>query len=265
MNSVSASEYIELEERLDRRKKAIAFLNQQEFYFGLTAKARTEIRRHSYLNAREVFQAKKPSAAYKMIPKRYRDEFFAKGAILVRSVATYQRAELVDRSDNLEGNFVLLGEDKGRCISSVVSIGKHVLAYCMTVDKRVSFRDCDSGYQVADIPRFTQAVTDAVNRYFAPSGNRVVRVLSALCQYRHSRVIVGPLASSSCETPGRVDAATLDVVDDAKYFLKPADPCSREKEFRIIWVMENDVDGEGVVLTCPDAVSFCRDIKRFSA
>jgi hypothetical protein len=263
MNSAAVSEYIVFEEKMGKRDKEITFLNQQENFFGLTLKARNEILNHRHLNATAVSKAVKPQSAYKIVARRHRDLFFKNCTLRLGSIAAYQRAELVGRTDHAEGNFILMGENESRCISSVVSIGRHVLAYCMTIDKRVAFSDCDSGFQIADVPRFTDAVTRALNMHFEPLGNKVTRVLSGLCQYRHSRVIVGPLTKFARQPPNRIDAATVDVTDDAKYFLKPAENAG-EKEFRIIWVMENDVEEDGVLIDCLDAAGFCRDIKRRS-
>jgi hypothetical protein len=61
------------------------------------------------------------------------------------------------------------------------------------------------------------------------------------------------------QSPPRIDVSTVDLLGDAKYFLKPV-ANRRECEFRMVWIMRKDVESP-VFIECPDAAKFCREFR----
>jgi hypothetical protein len=259
MHSFGVFEHIIFKDRLPPADEAKHLSEQQQTYFGPDPDAKAEIANHRYLSAEKLFRGGGAQKVYKMLAREHLESFLRTGRIRLGTVAHYQKAELVERSDAKEGLFILLGNGAERSVSNVVSLGSHVLAYCTTLDYRVHFPDCDACLQIRNVGGFMNAITRSLNRLFAPAGNVVARVTSEACRYHHSRVIVGPIAAGALETPPRIDVTTVDLLGDAKYFLKPVKN-QREREFRMVWVMRKDVESP-VFIECPEAVNFCREFR----
>jgi hypothetical protein len=265
-NRRHASVYLIAAYDIDSEKRAAAahdvarLLNQWHDklpHFRTSAEVKNEIDSQAYVHTEHLFNSGTPHCIYKMTRREHLVQFLTNGTIGLGPITYYQTAA-EQIADPNEGQFVLFGAGDTSSIFCICGLGTNVLAYCTTIDPTIRFDGYDSCLQICDVNAFGKAVTAALDVHLKRSGNRIIRSLWAPCYYQHSRVVMGTIEGSTTQNiKTHLNSLFVDVVGEGKYFMKPSS-YAREREYRLIWVLEKSFEAKYLIFECPEAVQYCK-------
>lgn len=212
------------------------------------------------------------------LPAEYVDNFFARGELLLTTYEKCRTHEDLARRDVNEGKSNFFLRHGTQATAGIQGVGRNSYMLCTSLawSEEVSRRfSTNCAFFIEDTEAFAHAIAKVL-----PG---VQSLQHRACRYVNERSISGtipnplePEASKLVEAArsgtGGIDKLFHELreamserleeaVVDKTYFMKEAVPFAVEEEFRFVWTVDHAV-GEPIVVTCPEAVQYCKPAAR---
>jgi len=188
----------------------------------------------------------------KMSKKQHVDSFMKTGELQLGTYDYYNKIGHNEIGDDQEGQTVLLGQRQGFTAAGKFAGGFDSYIFCTylgTPDANVLDRfGYDSGFIIKDPKKFTHAIQEIIGAQNFSFG---------CCAYSEHKALRGRLSPD--HSFERLDHRTMEMVGEARHFLKP-DSYSHQREFRFTWRITEDV-AQPLLVRCPEAVQFCEPLR----
>ena len=200
-----------------------------------------------------------PPVLFRFVKKKYVDELFDSGRLLLSSFCRCKKKEAVDcRVDASEGVCSVTGMTEGNTIEALIGTSGNPLMLCFSLSIGADHKPDDECIEVCDFDMFLHNVTDAI----IASGIKVRRIMFGPCTYsdRHivRRFVGGNATIDDCTASVDLKAKQFDydkllgavfqIANDNHYFRKPL-RFAGEHEFRIVWDCNIEDDFDHCVVT----------------
>ncbi len=222
------------------------------------------------------------NSLFRYISAVHVDSFFRTGEL---RLTTYERCRTIEdesRRDTQEGElqfFVRSSEDGAPAMAGVHGVGRRSYLLCLSEEHSVRlaahFKE-DSVFAINDVEAFAEEIGKCL-----PKGASLKKVEMGGCRYKERSIEATRQLSCLRVSPelSRALAANDDgeirrllelipammaqdihsVIQDDGYFIKGPDH-AHEKEFRIVWTVDAEVDGPAHVF-CPSAIKHCERVR----
>ena len=202
--------------------------------------------------------------------EKYVDEFFSTGVIRLSTFNRCKYLEDANRKDASEGRAMLIGQEKESRVEMDMGVGDNAVLLCTSLSSnnvKANGEVDDCCIEIRDINSFVMAITDALLQ----QGHHVHSVIKGPCVYS-DRVIQknfqGGMLKNYLDEMFQSTQIDLDelfglgksISRDDIFFCKPLEN-RVENEYRILWLLEEDVTQDTYDVIIPNARQFCRKIK----
>lgn len=226
----------------------------------------------------ELLDRGKTGSVYRHMDKKWVDQFFETGELLLTTLPKCREHDVLNRADSRDGklNFALADRQQMMAGISVVGARSYILCASHSAHAEVQSRfGTDSWIEIVDAHAFASAIAETLACTRPPKLSSCIYV----DQKEVTREADYPLAHDLREmtemcmsgdfsqvesifhrTNERLASRTAVFEDDA-YFRKTAEPYRVEQEFRFVWFVDQDVSSPTVV-RCEKARQWCRRAMR---
>lgn len=189
-----------------------------------------------------------PGPIVKLTAAQYVEEFFSTGKLRLGSLRYYGGFDHDEIGDPSEGSFILVGrKPTSTAVVEIAGGFDHYVFCCYTGTPDIECRKrfgYDSEFRIVDPGGFATAIGQSLS---------VPGFHFASCVYSRHKVLIADVPNDFDFNV--ISARLLDLVSEAKYFVKP-NKFAAQSEFRFIWPAENDIDGTRDIV-CPNAIQYC--------
>lgn len=211
---------------------------------------------------------------YRHLPKRWVDNFFETGELLLTTLPKCREHEEASRKDKTDGKLWFALQDGHQTVAGIGVAGASSYILCASQSNSTTVQQrfgTDSWIEIVNVERFAQAICNTVGSSKNP--------MFASCRYAPDKSVTRDattsIASDAAEMLEAIQAGKTENMDQLfhqtnarmaargkvfeqdLYFLKPANPYKVEKEFRFVWILDTAVPGPKV-FACPEAIQYCR-------
>ncbi len=208
--------------------------------------------------------------AYRFIGEKHVDEFFETGTLRLSTFKRCKKLEDKNRKDESEGRAILVGKEKDLRMELDMGAGDNAILLCTSLsinNIKADGQKDDSCIEIRDINSFTLSITNALLQ----QGYPIKAVLKGPCVYsnRHIEKELGgdelknfldDMQKSNRIDFGRLISLGSQISENDIFFCKPIEN-RYENEYRVLWLLGNDVTRETYDVSIPDARKHCRKIK----
>ncbi len=209
---------------------------------------------------------------YRFMSESHIEDFCRDGTLLLTTFKRCQQLEDPNRADMSEGRNLLIGQNRDlKCVFDV-GAGDDAIMLCTSLSrnnhlpKGKPYKSC---IEILDINYFVQSVTASLLEQKVP----VRTVIKGPCVYSGKtiqRTIPTDYIENLLQKPdkaageGEIDFDALyammsNIGNTDIFFSKPVQ-YSYENEYRIVWLLDNDVESDQYLVTSPEAAKVCRKI-----
>lgn len=195
---------------------------------------------------------------YRYENKKYIDDFFENGNLMISSFQNYRHYEDNELGDATEGSSMNIGKgSKGKDFMSITTVGANDYTFCTSTicdSKLMKKFSRNSVFRIVDPINFILEITRSLPR--------VHNVIHGNCIYLPERTITKNLKNIDVEKIGNSLEKMMQISAEVQgldpYFLKKK-KYQEQSEYRIIWQTDRIVNGS-MVISCPEAIKFCERI-----
>jgi hypothetical protein len=205
-----------------------------------------------------------PPYLYRYEDKKYIDDFFDKGQLLISSFKQYKAYQDNQLGDKEEGQSMNIGTtDHDKQFMTFTTVGHNDYCFCTStiLDKGLySIFKRESAFRIKDPINFILEINRSLLR--------VREVLYGNCIYLNERILkkkIGNVTIDHMRDDKEPDKISLEKImglpihGPESYFLKQIH-YQTQSEYRIIWKTDREVAGN-IVINCPEAVKYCEKIE----
>lgn len=229
-------------------------------------------RKNLVLLPQEIQYADYQPRLYRFMEEIYIDDFLQNGTLLLTTYNRCQRLEDPNRADISEGRNLLIGESGGLKCDLDMGTGDNVLMLCTSLSKNnhlPSGEPYKSCIEILDVNYFVQSITASLLEEKVP----VKAVIKGPCIYSGKTIQrtiscgdIENLLPRNNEATGEgtinFDAlfATMTNIGQTDIFFSKPIQYSYENEYRIIWLLDDDLKSAQHFVTAPEAAKVCKKI-----
>ena len=209
---------------------------------------------------------------YRFMDEMYIDEFFKNGTLLLTTYNRCTRLEDPNRADKSEGRNLLIGYCGKQRYEIDIGTGNNVMMLCTSLSRNNKLPDgklYDSCIEILNVNSFIQSITDSLLEQKVP----IKAVIKGPCVYS-GKTIQRTIPSyyienllSENDVTASSGSINFDILNSMMmyigrgdiYFTKPI-KYSYENEYRIVWLLDEELNDDKYIVTSPKAVEFCHKI-----
>lgn len=206
---------------------------------------------------------------YRFLPEKYIDSFFETGNLKITSFLHCKKLESKIRQDSNEGRGTALGVDGHLRCEIDSGIGDNALLLCTSLSKNNNL-SMDEHYSAAIKIINLNGFIEAVTIKLINSGYCVSHILKGPCIY-NDRIIqreindqslsnlIAEMENGNSFNFENLFALQRSIVSNDLFFSKPIEK-SIENEYRILWLLDGELNEECIFIDVPEARQYCQKI-----
>ncbi|MDP3515608.1 MAG: hypothetical protein Q8S94_00440 [Pseudohongiella sp.] len=188
----------------------------------------------------------------KLSERRYVEQFFQTGLLLLGSFDYYANFEHSEIGDNTEGGWVtLLAKTPFGVTGGKYSSGQNNRMFCTYLgnpERKIMKKfGYDSGFVITHPEHFCNAIAESIGALSASFGQ---------CIYRTHKAVLGFPGKEA--NPYELSHRCIEIVKAGKYLIKH-ERYSHQHELRFLWELKEDALGAEIV-DCGSARKYCKPI-----
>lgn len=198
---------------------------------------------------------------YRYMERQYVDQFFETGALMLSSVAAFQKHPDEARGDAAEGSAMVVASDGAHMFGAyLLPTPAYILCGSTVLDKRLlkEFPGANACLEISDILGFANRVARRIGGFNAGTSGQCLYGGRTLL--RHTQEDPFPLPenpSAGIHMESVVQAVAKH--SSGEDFLLKDRKYAHQAEYRFIWHVEPPTS-ERLLIHCPDAIPFCRRV-----
>lgn len=198
---------------------------------------------------------------YRFIEIEYVEDFFSNGSLMLSTFDHCKKLDNLDRRDEKEGNLISVAFGSGLTLMMKTEYGQNSLVLCTSTSSNnvLPSKTYEACIVIRDVINFIYALTKRLLK----EGYKVHKVICGQCNYNDNSITTNcNLDTIKADTENN-DMQLKNIIQTIEsinrnegYLTKPKNK-EFEKEFRIIWLLENPLSSDKIIIEAPELIPFC--------